>query len=68
MEKKEYKVGETFQCGIVKLKVSNLCDSCRGCFFDKIMSDGEDCKLLVGECNGIRREDGTDVIFVKVED
>lgn len=68
MKKKEFKVGEVFQCGLVKLKCSNLYDGCQGCFFDKFMTDGEDCKLLIGECNGMYREDKTDVIFVKVEE
>lgn len=68
MEKTEYKVGEVFQCGIVKLKCVKSDVTCNGCFFYKIMSSGDDCKLLVGECNDIYREDETDVIFVKLED
>lgn len=66
---KEFKVGETFQFGLIKLKcVKNdsnvyLCDNC---YFTKI---GQ-CigKSIVGPCLDSCREDNTDVIFVKVEE
>lgn len=41
MDKKEFKIGETFQCGLVKLKVDTPESGlCKGCFFgpDKIPS------------------------------
>lgn len=68
MKKTEFKVGETFQCGLVKLKVEEEINGCVGCVFIGV---GEACKiagLLAGNCIAGKREDGTDVIFVKVED
>lgn len=72
MAKKEFEVGETFQCGIVKLKCIiepiNRSERCDGCFFD----DNGDCidrfNNIVGECSHTNRKDKTNVIFVKVED
>lgn len=71
MAKKEFKVGETFQCGLVKLRVeqSKKPTSCVGCFFWKEnfpMCD-DFAESLVGKCDK-RRKDKTDVIFVKVEE
>lgn len=68
MEKKEFKVGETFQCGLVKLKVEEERNGCVGCVFTGV---GDACKiagLLVGNCIAGEREDATDVIFVEVEE
>lgn len=71
MAKKEFKIGETFQFGFVKLRVEKpdsndllLCEKCffnGGCCIDKI-------KDAIGNCVWDRREDKTDVIFVKVEE
>lgn len=71
MAKKEFKIGETFQFGFVKLRVEKpdsndllLCEKCFfycGCCIDKI-------KDAIGNCAWDRREDKTDVIFVKVEE
>lgn len=68
MAKKEFKVGEVFQCGLVKLKCVKQEEGldCVGCFF-------EDCCMfalgkIFGECSSREREDKTDIIFVKVED
>lgn len=67
MAKKEFKIGEVFQCGLVKLKCAENIEGCRECFFDV----DEPCFAhvsLVGHCDSLSREDNTDVIFVKVED
>lgn len=66
--KKEYKIGETFQCGLVKLKCKKAINGCVGCFLCDIITFQDDCKILVGECDKRMREDKQDVIFVKVED
>lgn len=67
MDKKEFKVGEVFQYGLKKLKCvkSTQRYSCIGCYF----KDKESCdKIHIGSCFDERREDKTDVIFVKVEE
>lgn len=66
MAKKEFKVGEVFQCGLVKLKCvekSNNSIECKFCF----LVDYAHCFDIIGECDKDRREDGKDVIFVKME-
>lgn len=73
MEKKEFKVGEVFQCGLIKLKVikaQNPRYHCRECIISKLVEDC-DCvcfEPIVGECTCYDREDKNDVIFVKVEE
>ena len=71
MKCKEFKVGELFQCGLVKLKVEKAeCIGCDGCLKCFIYKNHIDCKLvdsILGECEAEKREDKTDVIFVKVE-
>lgn len=71
MAKKEFKVGEVFQCGLVKLKVKETKKptSCEGYFFfGENFPDCDDyMETLVGKCDR-RRQDRTGVIFVKVED
>lgn len=71
MAKTEFKVGEVFQCGMVKLRVEmadeNSLFPCSTCFFsgscyiDRI-------EKAIGSCEWEKREDQTDVIFVKVDD
>lgn len=66
MEKKEFKVGEVFQCGLIKLKCvhakkEGCCDSC----YFKYRQCSDD---IVGLCSSYSRKDKTDVIFIKVED
>lgn len=70
MAKKEFKVGETFQCGLVKLRVEKarcVASWCDGCFFHfrclKVT-----VRTIAGPCTRTHREDKTDVVFVKVEE
>lgn len=68
MAKKEFKVGEVFQCGLIKLRVVKEDEnSCLKCFFNKTFLCGN-MDQLIGSCSDVEREDETDVIFVKVED
>lgn len=72
MSKKEFKVGEVFQCGLIKLKCVERkfgASRCNGCFFDEkdFICVCKNVKDITGECGG-KREDETDVIFVKVEE
>lgn len=63
MAKKEFKVGEVFQCGLIMLKCVKSGRKCDGCYF----MGG--CKnTITGRCAKESREDGNDVIFVKVEE
>lgn len=71
MPKKEFKVGETFQCGLIKLKVEigDRFRLCKGCYCGETAYN--ECgvlKEIVGECMSESRKDKTDVIFVKVEE
>lgn len=68
MAKKEFKVGEVFQCGLVKLKCVKENHGCRGCLLDEECDCYGQLRTIVGECSGITREDKTNVIFIKVED
>lgn len=68
MERKEFKIGEEFQFGRIKLRVEKCdVDSCENCFFAKYRVR---CYLIeeVGSCTEIGRTDGTSVKFVKVEE
>lgn len=68
MAKKEFKVGEVFQCGMVKLRVENDdLGSCDGCYLDELDCYGQ-LSNLVGTCHYSDREDKQDVIFVKAEE
>lgn len=69
MAKKEFNVGETFQCGLVKLKVvkQKKIGTCTGCDLLGL----EYCTAVqefIGSCYHADRQDKTDVIFVKVEE
>jgi hypothetical protein len=65
MKKKEFKVGEVFTAGLVRLKCVEG-DTCEGCVFENCLS----CSfsdMLVGSCECIDREDDKDVIFIKAD-
>ena len=69
MAKKEFKIGETFQCGLVKLRVETPESGlCKGCFFGSRSYDCGSIINLTGSCYFDEREDNTNVIFVKVEE
>lgn len=70
MSKKEFKVGEVFQCGLIKLKVEigDRFYLCKGCYCGETTHECEVFKVIVGECMSESREDKADVIFVKVEE
>ena len=57
MEKKEFKVGEVFDAGLVRLKCveGDTCDRC-------ICTD-----MIIGPCEHIDRQDNKDVIFIKAD-
>ena len=67
MPQKEYKIGEEFQCGLVRLKcVANR--GCKDCYFNGIDYCYFVVKRIVGCCNSNDRKDKTDVAFIKVQD
>lgn len=72
MEKKEYKIGETFQCGLANLKcVSQEAGTgCNNCFFIRCCTPlGMDCiDKIVGNCAAFERTDKTNVVFIEVKD
>lgn len=69
MKKTEFKVGKTFQLGLVKLRVDIAKKKCLGCYFIKDKSCMQkDISKKIGFCDKIFREDRNDVIFVEVEE
>lgn len=65
MAKKEFKPGETFQCGLVPLKCvesNTLVGLCDKCFFKRRCINE-----IVGHCSEFYRSDGKTVYFVKLE-
>lgn len=68
MAKKEFKVGEVFQCGLLKLKVveSPNPPSCTGCDLDVIADCYGQLSSLVGLCR--KRKDNKNVIFRIMEE
>lgn len=71
MAKKEFKIDETFQLGFVKLKVDKYpkdVNPCCRCYISGLTTDCRIFKHVIGECIGKKREDKTDVVFVKVEE
>lgn len=67
MAKKEFKIGEEFQCGHVKLRVEKS-TICQGCFFNNPMCNCAGNSYFIDSCISHQREDKTDVIFVEVEE
>lgn len=70
MEKKMYKIGEVFQCGLIKLKVEEtrcLASCCKGCYFHTFCIKAI-TEEIAGPCDKIHRGDKTDVIFIKVKE
>lgn len=69
MQKKEFKIGEEFQCGMVKLKCAKSSFSCDGYYF---LGSSLDCRvinrMITGDCIKSERKDNSDVIFVEVEE
>lgn len=68
MEKKEFKVGETFTAGLVRLKCveAPAPDSgCEGCIFNYFTCGAVD--VIAGPCNHAEMEDDKDVIFIKAD-
>lgn len=64
----EYKIGEVFQFGKIKLKCVEGC-SCRDCAMNPL--DVEGCEFIsryVGACAIRDRSDKTGVIFIEVEE
>lgn len=60
MAKKEFKVGEEFQFGIIKLKAVASNGYCTGCFLEGLCAYSHRCKEVIGNCNYM--------IFKKVEE
>lgn len=67
---KDYKVGEEFQFGKVKVRVEEKenTGSCEICIFkDSPLDVCDAMEMFIGACNPGSREDGKNVYFVKVE-
>ena len=66
----DYKVGEEFQFGRIRLRVEK-CDnpiSCENCFFRGYRDKCDVITDAIGECCTVLRYDGNSVKFVKVEE
>lgn len=72
MKKKEFKIGDEFDLGLMKIRVENRYDKmgCRECFFYEFCCDVEEVfrYATIGACDGREREDKTDVVFKLVEE
>lgn len=61
----EYKIGEVFQFGKIKLKCVEVSHNhCSSCF----LYDFSDCGSCVGECFFTKRSDRKNVIFIEVKE
>lgn len=68
MEKKEFKVGEVFDAGLVRLKCVGPTApnaGCEGCIFNYFTCGAVD--VIAGPCSHAEREDNRDVIFIKAD-
>ena len=68
MEKKEFKVGEVFDAGLVRLKCVEPTApdaGCEGCIFNYFTCGA--VGVVAGPCNHAERADNKDVIFIKAE-
>lgn len=64
---KERKIGETFEFEGKKIKVKEaVCCECDGCILDGKCT--RDNRSITGHCEGIERDDNTEVIFVEVQE
>lgn len=63
----ERKIGETFEFEGKKIKVKEaVCCECDGCILDGKCT--RDNRSITGHCEGIERDDSTEVIFVEVQE
>ena len=60
----EYKVGEVFQFGKIKLKCVEAPSDCTGCFLLSFAY----CISCIGECNWNKRSDHKNVIFIELKE
>lgn len=68
MAKKNFKIGETFQFGLIRLKCEEAKENdCTSCYMFKFPNACKEFRECIGCCLKEMREDKTDVIFVKVE-
>lgn len=70
MRGEEIKIGQKFKMGIMHMKCmlqKKTVEECKGCFFRDLNMDCKDVQLIVGPCRDLKREDGKDVIFVKMD-
>lgn len=66
MGKKEFKIGEEFQLGLLRLKCVKADDTykqCDQCFLGECWQ----CSDIAGDCMSSIREDKQNVVFVKVD-
>lgn len=64
---KERKIGETFEFEGKKIEVKKaVCCECDGCILDGKCTRGN--RSITGHCEGIERDDSTEVIFVEVQE
>lgn len=72
MPKKEFKVGEVFQCGLVKLRVEEGKGCCKCIFYNqkyfKCDITQPALKKFLGSCSKNERKDKNNIIFIKVEE
>lgn len=65
MEKKEFKIGEVFDAGLVRLKCVEPTAPDAGCIFNYFTCGAVD--VIAGPCSHAEREDNKNVIFIKAD-
>ena len=61
----EYKLGEVFQFGKIKLKcVQSSSSNCYRCILEKF----DNCDYFIGDCDEFHRSDKKNVIFIEVKE
>lgn len=71
MAKREFEIGEKIQLGNSSLIVEETHKyECNICFFYNLCRTEcyKEVTDMIGECTNIKREDGKNVVFVKVDD
>lgn len=67
MTENEFKIGEVFQFGFIKLQCVRANYKCEGCYLDSTDICSCFISTCIGNCKSHKRKDKINVIFVRVE-
>ena len=66
--KTEYKIGNKFQFGLIKLQCVKAKNKCEGCYLDYTDICSFAISSCIGNCKSEKRKDKQNVIFTEVKD